>query len=99
MYIGVDRRGIHYVFPVQGKAGTDTLSVVQIEQDFAMCRTKFPLLVCRPIAAQFMGHDLIAVFDFEEGDEGVALLSEKHYRLVPRDQVTPDDLELYRSRR
>jgi hypothetical protein len=37
VYVGLDRRGIHYVFPVQAKGGRDRHSVVQIEQDIAMC--------------------------------------------------------------
>lgn len=28
VYVGVDRRGAHYVFPVQAKGGTDTISIV-----------------------------------------------------------------------
>lgn len=54
VYVGVDKRGAHYVFPVQAKGAKDKISVVQIEQDFAMCASKFPDLICRPIAAQFM---------------------------------------------
>jgi hypothetical protein len=57
IYIGVDRRGVHFVFPIQAKVGNDRLSVVQIEQDFALCEAKFPSLVCRPIGAQFMRDD------------------------------------------
>lgn len=40
IYIGVDRRGVHYVFPIQAKGGKDRIGVVQIEQDFAMCAAK-----------------------------------------------------------
>jgi len=98
IYIGVDRRGAHYVFPVQAKGGNDKLSVIQIEQDFALCKTKFSSLICRPIAAQFMEADLIALFAFEEGESGIAMSSERHYRLVPPEEVTADDLETYRER-
>jgi hypothetical protein len=98
IYIGVDRRGAQYVFPVQAKGGSDTLSIVQIEQDFALCAAKFPALICRPIAAQFMAGELIALFDFEMGENGVVRGSEKHYRLVAPDGVTAADLETYRSR-
>lgn len=98
LYVGVDRRGAQYVFPVQAKGGNDTLSIVQIEQDFALCAAKFPSLICRAIAAQFMADDLIALFDFESGENGVALVSEKHYRLVPPDGVTAADLGTYRAR-
>jgi hypothetical protein len=33
-----------------------------------------------------------------EGENGVALSSEKHYRLVPPEEVTDEDLALYRER-
>ncbi len=98
IYIGVDRRGAHFVLPVQAKGGNDRLGIVQIEQDIAMCATKFPTLVCRPIAAQFMADDLIALFELEEGPTGIAISLEKHYRLVPPEELTAEDLEAYRTR-
>jgi hypothetical protein len=98
VYIGVDKRGAHYVFPVQAKGGNDVISVVQIEQDMAVCAAKFPAVICRPIAAQFMGDDLIALFELEKGEQGVAISSERHYRLVPGEEVTEDDLKVYRKR-
>jgi hypothetical protein len=54
IYIGIDRRGAHYVIPLQAKGGNDRQSAVQIIQDIALCAHKFPRLICRPIAAQFM---------------------------------------------
>jgi hypothetical protein len=54
VYVGLDRRGIRYVLPAQAKGGNDRLSVVQIEQDTGLCMTKFPHLVCTPVAARFM---------------------------------------------
>lgn len=98
IYVGLDRRGVHYVFPVQAKGGRDKISIVQIEQDAALCRHKFPSLVCRPIAAQFMQNDLIVLFDFEEDVNGLLLSSEKHYRLVPPQEISTEDLEAYRTR-
>ncbi|SPE54215.1 DNA methylase [Verrucomicrobia bacterium] len=98
IYIGVDKKGAHYAFPIQAKGGKDKLNVVQIEQDFAVCATKFPLLVCRPIAAQFMDEGVIALFEFESGENGVTIASEKHYKLVAPKEVTDTDLETYRGR-
>lgn len=98
IYIGIDKRGAHYVFPVQAKGGSDQLSIVQIEQDVAMCAAKFPALVCRPVAAQFMASDLIALFGFEAQSGEVKLLTEKHYRLVLPEALTRDDLNAYLSR-
>lgn len=98
VYIGLDRRGAHYVFPVQAKGGRDRVSIVQIAQDFAMCEAKFPGLICRPIAALFMEDNLIALFEFERVDTGMAISSEKHYRLVPADHLSSEELESYRLR-
>ncbi len=98
LYVGVDKRGSHYVFPIQAKAGNDKLSIVQIEQDLAVCAHKFPSLICRPVGAQFMQNDVIALFEFEKDEEGVGISSEKHYKLVPPDEVTDADLRLYRNR-
>jgi len=98
IYVGIDQRGAQYVFPVQAKGGTDQLGIVQIEQDFALCSAKFPNLICQPIAAQFVEDNLIALFLFELGEKGVVISEEKHYRLVPPEEMTDEDLADYRNR-
>ncbi len=88
VYVGVDRRGAHYVFPIQAKGGSDHLSVVQIWQDFKMCAKKFSGLIARPIAAQFLPGDVIALFCFEwDGGDGITIApgAERHYKLVAPD--------------
>ncbi len=99
IYIGVDRRGAHYVLPIQAKGKADRLNVVQIEQDIALCKHKFPNLICRPIAAQFMQDDRIALFEFEEGNKGIVISIEKHYRLLPSKEIDQEELARYRTRR
>ena len=99
LYVGLDRRGAQYVLPVQAKGGSDILSVVQIEQDLAMCSAKFPALVCRAIAAQFMAENVIALFEFEAtGEQSAGLVRECHYQLVAPDLISNEDLSMYRSR-
>jgi len=98
IYIGIDKRGAHYIFPVQAKGGKDKLGIVQIEQDFAICAAKFPLLICRPIAAQFMTNEVIALFEFERAENDIVIPSEKHYRLVSSDEMTAEDFESNRKR-
>ena len=98
IYIGIDKRGAHYAVPVQAKGGTDRLSRVQIEQDFAVCADKLPSLICRPVGAQFMADDVIALFEFEQDGDDIRIAAEKHYQLVPPDAVTDDDLIAYRQR-
>lgn len=98
IYVGVDKRGSHYVVPVQAKGGNDKLNRVQVEQDAALCADKLPSLICRPIGAQFMEDDVIALFEFEMEGDDLRVVSEKHYQLVPPDTVTDDDLTRYRQR-
>ena len=98
LYVGVDKQGVHYIFPVQAKGGSDKLSIVQIEQDLAVCAHKCPSLICRPVAAQFTQDDAIALFELAQGENGVGIVSEKHYKLVPPEEVTEADLDTYRKR-
>jgi len=98
IYIGIDKRGVHYVLPVQAKVGKDKIGIVQIEQDLAICGAKFPTLVCRSIAAQLMPNDLIALFEFELTDQGVGVSSERHYRLVRQEELSSEELERYKRR-
>lgn len=96
IYVGVNRHGSHSVIPVQAKAGRDRMSVVQIEQDFALCAEHFTDLICRPIGAQFMAKDVIALFEFVASEDGVVVREERHYQLVPPEDVTAADLVNYR---
>jgi len=99
LYVGIDRRGAHFVFPVQAKGGKDQINLVQAEQDIQICGRMFPGLTCKPIAAQFMQNSLIAMFEFElAANRQVALVREKHYRLVPPDELTPEELARYAER-
>jgi len=41
---------------------------------------------------------IIALFAFETGTNGIAISTEKHYRLVPSASLTAADLENYRTR-
>lgn len=100
IYVGLDKRGAHYVIPVQAKGKGDRLGIVQIEQDFELCREKFPDLLPRPIAAQFMDDMTIALFEFDDDpDDGVVKLAERHYRLVPEHELSIDELRIYGKRR
>jgi len=95
IYVGIDRRGAHYIIPVQAKGGKEKVGIVQIEQDFAICAEKFPGLIPKPIAAQFIREDLIALFEFTRTAEGIRVAGEKHYHLVSPDDLTSEDLFEY----
>ena len=91
IYVGIDRRGSHYIIPVQAKSERDQIGRVQLEQDIALCKQKWDSLICRPVAAQVMRNDAIALFEFELQDDEVRIVSERHYQLVEQDQMTVED--------
>jgi hypothetical protein len=95
VYVAIDKRGRQYVLPVQAKGGSDQLSVVQTRQDVACCSEKYPHLICRPISAQFIASDTIALFELTQCKGEIKILEERHYQLVPADEISADELRSY----
>jgi hypothetical protein len=96
LYVGVGKTGEQYIIPIQAKGGSDRIGRVQLEQDIALCKERFGNLTCRPIAAQFMEDDVIAMFDLTISDDKVRIVDERHYRLVPASEISVEDLEQMR---
>ena len=97
LYVGLDKHGAHHILPVQAKGSSDALSVVQIWQDFRVAEQKFPDLIARPVAAQFLGDGVIALFEFQEANREITIVREHHYNLVPPEQLAPSELAAYRT--
>src|SRR5579872_685657 len=98
VYVGVNRNGQQFVVPVQAKGGNDRLGTIQTAQDVACCRIKFSSLTCRPVSAQFMADDVIALLELAMRGEEVKIAEERHYQLVPADSIQPEDLKSYATR-
>ena len=97
LYVGVNRHGVQFVVPVQAKGSRDQIGTVQTAQDIACCTRKFPRLVCRPVAAQFLKDDIIALFELALQEKEVRVVDERHYQLVPSDAITDSDLAFYQQ--
>ena len=96
LYIGLDRHGCHYVIPVQAKGERDQIGVVQISQDLAFATEKFPDTRCKPIAAQFMSDNIIAIFELTLSEGEVKVVEKRHYKLVPSEQLDSKIIHNYR---
>lgn len=97
VYVGVDRHGAQFVIPVQAKRGKDKIGAVQANQDVLWAKQEMTQLQCRPVAAQFMD-DTIVLFELvEEANYNITVVRQKHYKLVHRDQITDEDLKIYRT--
>ena len=97
VYVGLDEHGAHYILPVQAKGGSDSLSVIQIWQDLRVAAQKFPDLIARPVAAQFMEQSVIALFEFQESNNEITIAREHHYSLVPPEELESHELASYRT--
>ena len=98
VYVGVNRAGQQFVIPVQAKGGNDHFAVIQSRQDIACCNEKFPSLRCRPVSAQFMEKDTIAMFELTTQNGEIRILDEKHYQLVASNEISTEDLQSYTER-
>jgi hypothetical protein len=96
LYVGIDKNGCHYVIPVQAKGGRDQISVVQTQQDVRLCAQKFPGVMCRAISVQFMANDIVALFELTVESDGVKVVDERHYKLVPAEALDPAAVRNYR---
>lgn len=95
IYVGVNKQGQQFAIPVQAKGRNEQIGIVQIEQDVAVCEAKFPSLICRPVAAQFMEGGLIALFEFERSEGEISIKDEKHYRTVPNEMLSDEEIKAY----
>ena len=95
IYVGIDKRGRQFIIPVQAKGGTDKIGVTQIEQDIALCRQKYPELVCRAIACQFVTHDVISMFEFSLEEGRIVKNNERRYRMIEATEICREELEDY----
>jgi len=97
LYVGLDTRGCHYVVPVQAKGGKDQIGIVQTTQDVRFVEEKFPGMRCRAISAQFMGDQVVALFELTLQDDQIRVVEERHYRLVPAKKLDKKAIRDYRE--
>lgn len=97
LYVGLDKRGCHYVIPVQAKGGKDQIGVVQTTQDIRFVEEKFPGLRCRAISAQFMDDGVIALFELALQDDQIKVVDERHYKLVSASELDAVVVRNYRD--
>lgn len=98
IYIGVNKRGTHFVLPCQAKSPGDKFGIVQVMQDIALCFAKYPNTICKSIALQFTGENSVAMLELTIREENdilkLSIVDEKHYELVPRSQISVQELRM-----
>jgi len=113
LYVGVGREGSQCVIPVQAKGDSksDILGAIQTIQDVMFCRTPltkktkrrkkdYSELDVRAVSAKsfkFDGRDAIAMFWLDFDGKEVIRKRERHYMLVGKDEISPEELKRYRT--
>ena len=95
LYVGLDKRGCHYVIPVQAKGGNDQMATVQASQDIRYVEERFSGLRCRALAAQFMDDNTVALFELTRKGDEIKVVQERHYRLVPAKDLDQAEIRDY----
>lgn len=102
IYVGLNKRGTHFVLPCQAKSPGDRFGIVQVMQDITLCQERYPMAICRPVALQFTGEDNVALLELavREKDDVLMLnvIDEKHYHLVPRAEISNTELSLLKEK-
>lgn len=102
IYLGINKRGAHFVIPCQAKSPGDRFGIVQVIQDILLCKQKYPNAICRPIALQFQGANEVAILELAISEEcdllRLNVVDEKHYKLCSRLEVTTDQIRLLTER-
>jgi hypothetical protein len=100
LYVGVNRRGAHFVIPVQAKTKKDRIGIVQVWQDTQLCRSDnvYRHLITRPIGAQLhQDRKTISLFELQVDGYELSQIDEKKYVLVPQAEISDSDRAEYRS--
>ena len=74
------------------------MGITQIEQDIELCKQKYPELICRAIACQFITSDIVAMFEFGVENGKIVKENERHYKMIDASEITGKDLSQYNSR-
>lgn len=98
IYVGINKRGAHFVLPCQAKSPGDRFGIVQVMQDFALCQERYPNAICKPIALQFIDDNSVAILELAVTEENellkLGIVEEKHYELVPRARILDEELRM-----
>jgi hypothetical protein len=99
IYLGVSKKGAHYVIPCQAKSPGDRFGIVQVMQDIEFCKQRYPNALCKPMALQFLSEYDLAILELAVEDDGevfrLSVVDERHYQLTSKDGISDNEIILY----
>jgi len=98
VYLGINKKGTHFVIPCQAKSPGDRFGIVQVMQDIEFCKVRYPNAICKPIALQFLSENDVAILELtvEESHDTfhLSVVDERHYKLVGKDGISDHEIRL-----
>jgi hypothetical protein len=65
------------------------------------CKSRYPSVICRPVAMQFIAEDSVAILETNVEEENnilkLIVVDEKHYKMVGKNELSKEEIEYYRS--
>lgn len=99
IYLGVSKKGAHYVIPCQAKSPGDRFGIVQVMQDIEFCRQRYPNALCKPMALQFLSENDVAILELAVEDNGkmftLSVVDERHYQLSGKGEISDQEITAY----
>ena len=99
IYLGVSKKGGHYIIPCEAKSPYERFGVVQVMQDIEFCKQNYPNILCKSLALQFLSENDLAILELtvEEYDDvfRLSVVDECHYRLTSKDGITESEIISY----
>ncbi len=96
VYLGLNKKGTHFIIPCQAKSPGDKFGIVQVIQDIEFCKSRYQNAICKPIALQFLNENDVAILELvvEEinGIFNFSVVDERHYKLVGRDEISDEEI-------
>lgn len=101
IYVGINKRGTHFSLPCQAKSPGDRFGIVQVLQDITFCTGRYPNTICKPIALKFTEDNSVALLELAVTEENdilkLSIVDEKHYKLIPRVQISDHELHVLKE--
>lgn len=101
IYLGISKKGAHYVIPCQAKSPGDKFGIVQFMQDIEFCKNRYPEAICKPIALQFLSNSDLAILELSVETVNdiykLSVVDERHYQLTSKDGIADADIAAYRT--
>ncbi|MDJ0555915.1 MAG: hypothetical protein QNJ68_16035 [Microcoleaceae cyanobacterium MO_207.B10] len=66
-------------------------------QDIEFCKVRYPNVLYKPIALQFLTENDVAILELSVDEEDqifrLSVVDEKHYKLVPKNGITESEIK------